>query len=287
MGPVLRFPNLGIEFMSWSTGFSVFGIEIKFYGVIIAIAMLVGYLVADHEAKKTGQQKDLYLDFLLIVVITSIIGARLMYVVMEWDSYKDNLWQIFNLRSGGLAIYGGIIAGLITLAIYVRIKKQNFGVMADTACLGLVTGQIIGRWANFMNLEAFGGFTNSFFAMQIRTDQAYYIPANMQDKLVTYSGAQYLQVHPTFLYESLWNLGLLILLLIYKKHKKFEGELILLYMLGYGIGRFWIEGLRTDQLLIGSTGIPISQLLAVLIAIASIGFIAYKRIILRKLETKK
>lgn len=282
MGPVLRFPNFGIEFMKWSSGFSIFGFEIKYYGVIIAIAILAGYLVADREAKRTGQSKELYMDFLLIVIITSIIGARLYYVVLEWDDFKNDIWQIFNIRSGGLAIYGGIIAAIITLYIFVKIKKQNFWVMADTASLGLVTGQIIGRWANFMNLEAFGGYTNSIFAMQIRADQAYYIPEGLLDKMVTYSGAEYLQVHPTFLYESLWNVGVLIILLVYKKHKKFKGEVFLLYMLGYALGRLWIEGMRTDQLIIGSTGIPMSQLLAGVIAIASFGFVAYKRIMLRK-----
>ena len=220
----------------------------------------------------------------MYAVIISIIGARIYYVVFSWDDYKDDIVQIFNLRAGGLAIYGGVIGGVATAFIYSKLKKMKFTLLADTACVGLVTGQIVGRWGNFFNREAFGDYTNSLFAMRLSTYDVNQnaITRRMLEMAEEGGYVGFIQVHPTFLYESVWNLLILVTILIYTKHKKFEGELFLIYMGGYGLGRAFIEGLRTDQLIIGNTGIAVSQVLAFSLFIISTGIIVYKRVILKK-----
>lgn len=281
MNTLIRFPNLGIE-VNPGQSISVFGFEIAYYGIVIGIGMLLGALFAYHEAKRTAQNVDDYIDFTTYTLIAAIIGARIYYVAFEWDYYSKNLSQIFNIRGGGLAIYGGVIASVITLIVFTRVKKKSFWLMADTACQGLLIGQIIGRWGNFFNREAFGGYTNNLFAMQLPLTEARGVTTDLLNHLVVYDGASYIQVHPTFLYEGVWNLGVFILINIYKDHKKFDGELFALYLLGYGIGRAIIEGLRTDQLIIGNTGIAVSQLLSVLLVIASLIFIIVRRIQVKK-----
>lgn len=276
MNTLIRFPNLGIE-VNPGKSISVFGIDIAFYGIIIGIGMLVGALIAYREARRTNQNVDDYVDFTTYTLVAAIVGARIYYVAFQWDYYRQNLLQIFNIRAGGLAIYGGIIASVITLIVFTRIKKKSFWLMADTACLGLVMGQVIGRWGNFCNREAFGGYTNNLFAMQLPVSEASGITMELLDKVVKYNGVDYIQVHPTFLYEGLWNLGLFILLNLYKRHKRFDGEVFALYVLGYGVGRFFIESLRTDQLTIGSTGVAVSQVLSLVLAVLAVGFIVFKR----------
>ena len=280
-GADISFVNLGITIDHLRSSFTVFGFRIAFYAIIIVAGMAAGIWVAQSDARRRGQDPELYLDFALYAIAFSIIGARIYYVVFAWDNYKDDIWQIFNIRAGGLAIYGGIIAGVITLAVFSKIKKISFFSMADTGVLGLITGQIIGRWGNFFNSEAFGGYTDGLFAMRIRRAlvNESMISQELIDHLVIDRGVEYIQVHPTFLYESLWNLGVLAFMLWYRKRKKFDGEMMWIYLLGYGIGRSWIEGLRTDQLILGTTGIPVSQALSVLLAAVSAGMIfwGYRR----------
>ena len=200
-------------------------------------------------------------------------------MIFSWDHYKDNLLSIFNLRQGGLAIYGGIIGAVATVYVYSRVKKLSFPLLLDTACIGLVAGQILGRWGNFFNREAFGGYTDSLFAMQLPVSavRVNEITEEMWAHVQVIGGEQFIQVHPTFLYESIWNLGVLCFLYWYRDRKKFRGELFLTYVLGYGLGRVWIEGLRTDQLQIGSTGIPVSQLLAGVLILVSLFLIIMGR----------
>lgn len=266
----IDFPNLGIYLRNVPKSFTVFGFEIALYGVIIGIGVLLGILIAAKVAGKTGQDPDLYWDFAIYAVIFSIIGARIYYVVFAWDQYKNNLLSIFNIRQGGLAIYGGVIAAFTTLFIYAKIKKQNALRMADTGVVGLILGQAIGRWGNFTNREVFGEYTDNLLAMRLpiaavrSSDISESIAAHITE------GVNYIQVHPTFLYESLWNLLILVILLLYWKHKKFEGEIALLYLGGYGLGRAWIEGIRTDQLLIPGTSLPVSQVLAIILFVGSI-----------------
>lgn len=282
VGASVRFPHLGIEIEHMVKGIDVFGFRIAFYGIIIGIGMMAGIAVAIWEAKRTKQNTDNYIDLAIYGILSAIVGCRIYFVAFEWDYYKDHLLEIFNLRKGGLAIYGGIIGAVLCVLVYSKIKKLSMWKLCDTACLGLVTGQIIGRWANFVNMEAFGGYTDNIFAMQVNVEEAYYTTPELLANLVTVDGVQYMQVHPTFLYESLWNVGVLILLLLYRKHKKFEGEVFGLYIAGYALGRFWIEGLRTDQLLLPGIGLPASQVLSAIIVIVVGGFIIYKRLKLRR-----
>lgn len=268
----INFPHLNIYLEHVGNSFTIFGISIAYYGVIIAIGMLAGILMATYEAKRTGQNPEDYFDLAIVAIIFSIIGARVYYVIFSWDKYKDNLLNIFRLRQGGLAIYGGVIAAIITTLVFAKIKNLSFPKLADTAGLGLILGQIIGRWGNFFNREAFGGYTDGLLAMQIPVDavrDSSDITAEMLEHIVEVGEISYIQVHPTFLYESLWNLAVLGILLIVRHHKKFEGEVFLLYLIGYGIGRFWIEALRTDQLLIPSTTIAVSQVLAAVLVVVS------------------
>lgn len=269
--PDISFVHLGITIDHLRNSISIFGFRIAFYGIIIGIGILAGLWVAISDAKRRGQDPDIYLDFALYGIIFSIIGARLYYVIFDWDNYKDNLLQIFNLRAGGLAIYGGVIAAVLTLIVYTRTKKLSFFSLADTGCLGLITGQIIGRWGNFFNCEAFGGYTNSLFAMKIRRGlvNESMITKDLLNHLIVKDGVEYIQVHPTFLYESVWNIGVLLFMLWYRKRKKFDGEMLLIYLLGYGLGRSWIEGLRTDQLIFFHTGIPVSQVLSLILVVIS------------------
>lgn len=268
----IAFPNIGIYIPHLPKEITIGGFTIAFYGMIIAAGMLSGLWLACHQAQRTGQKKEVYTDFAIYAIIFSLIGARLYYVVFSWENYKDDLLQIFNTRGGGMAIYGAVIAAILTAIIYCKVKKYNFFLLADTAVGGLVLGQIIGRYGNFFNREAFGEYTNSLFAMRLRVDQVN--PANitelMRSHMTTVNGVQYIQVHPTFLYESLWNILVLVLILVFTTKKKFNGEIFLLYLVGYALGRVWIEGLRTDQLQIGSTGIAVSQVLSGAIVIVGV-----------------
>lgn len=276
----LSFVNLGITIQTLNNHITVFGFSIAYYGIIIGLGMLAGLQLAMSDAKRRGQDPDLYLDFAIYAICFAVIGARLYYVIFSWDSYKNNLLEILNLRGGGLAIYGAVIAAVLTLIVYSRIKKQSFFSMADTGVLGLITGQIMGRWGNFFNAEAFGGYTEGLFAMQIRKDivNIHMLNADILNNLVEVNGTPYIQVHPTFLYESFWNLCVLLFLLWYRKKKKFDGEVFLLYLGGYGLGRAFIESLRTDSLLIPGTSIPVSRLLACgCVLIALVGIIRGRR----------
>ncbi|MDY2921651.1 MAG: prolipoprotein diacylglyceryl transferase [Eubacterium sp.] len=271
-GADIAFPNIGIYFSNVPKSVSVAGFQIAFYGIIIACGMLLGIVMARWNAKRTGQNPEVYTDFALWGILFALIGARAYYVIFSWDSYKDDLMQIFNIRGGGLAIYGGVIAAVITAIVYCKRKDYNFLKFADTAVTGLILGQIIGRYGNFMNREAFGEYTNSLFAMRLKVDEVN--PSSITDAMTehmqTIDGVNYIQVHPTFLYESVWNLIILILMILRIKKKAFNGEIFLIYLIGYGIGRCWIEGLRTDQLQIGSTGIAVSQVLSAVLALAGI-----------------
>lgn len=285
-GADLSFVNFGISIEHIVKEFSIGGISFAFYGLIIGIGMVAGLLVAQADAKRRGQDPDIYMDFMLYGIIFAILGARLYYVAFQWGYYKEHLSEILNLRRGGLAIYGGIIASVITLIVYTKKKKISFFSMADSACLGLITGQIIGRWGNFVNCEAFGGYTESLFAMRIKRSivNPGMISQELLDHMIIENGIEYIQVHPTFLYESLWNLGILFFMFWYRKRKKFDGEMLLIYFAGYGIGRTWIEGLRTDQLLIPGTGIAVSQMLSILLAASAVLLLIWKR---RKTAEKK
>lgn len=275
----INFPNLGIYLDHVGKNISIFGFSIAYYGIVIVTGMMIAIWIAQREAKRTGQNPEQYLDLAMIGIAAGILGARIYYVIFAWDYYKDDLLSIFNIRQGGLAIYGGIIGACIAVVIYSRKKKQNFSLLMDTASMSIVLGQIMGRWGNFFNREAFGDYTNNLFAMQLPVSavRANEITQKMWDHVVTVNGVEYIQVHPTFLYESLWNVGVLLFLFWFRKRKKFNGEVFLMYLIGYGLGRIWIEGLRTDQLLLPVVGLPVSQLLSGCLVVGCTILVVWKR----------
>lgn len=272
--PNIYFPNLGLSFQIDSVAFTLFGLPIYWYGLIITTGIILGTALACYIAKKEALDPELFMDFVLYDTFVALIGARLYFVMFKWEDYVHNPLDIFNIRLGGLAIYGGVIASILMAIFYTKKKKIPFFKFADIASLGLILGQAIGRYGNFCNKEAFGGYTDNLLAMAIlKQDAKPPISEEVLSHIQTFSrfgAAEYIQVHPTFFYESTWNILLLILLLIYRPHRKADGEIFFLYLVGYGVGRFWVEGLRTDQLIINSIGIPASQVVAILSIILGI-----------------
>ena len=268
----IYFPHLGIHLEHVGKNFSIFGFTIAYYGVVIVIGMLIAMALIMYTAKRFGENPDNYYDVSLMAILIGIVGARAYYVFFAWDMYKDDILQIFNIRNGGLAIYGGIIFGALTVFVYSRVKKKSFLHMADILILGVVFGQIMGRWGNFFNREAFGEYTDGLFAMQLPVSAVRQneITQTMWEHAVTINGVEFIQVSPTFLYESLWNLGLLLILLFLIGRKRFDGQVFLTYVMGYGLGRVWIEGLRTDQLLVPGTTLPVYQLLSGTMVVAAV-----------------
>ncbi len=286
MTETIIFPHLGLTLSGIGDGIYIGSFRIAFYGITIACAMIAGIYMAMWVAKKTGQDPDTYFNFAILAVIISLLGARLYYVAFSWDYYGKHPLEILNFRGGGLAIYGGVIAGVLTAVVYSKVKHLDVPLMLDTACTGLVLGQAIGRWGNFFNREAFGDYTDSLFAMRLPLDavRSSEVTEKMAEHAFSENGISWIQVHPTFLYESMWNLGVLAVMLIVtlKIGKRFKGEIFFLYLLGYGLGRVWIEGLRTDQLLIPGTGLAVSQLLSAVLVIAAalvliVGFIRNRK----------
>ncbi len=269
----IEFPHLGIHLSYVIRSFSVFGYEIALYGITMALGILGGLQMALFAARKTGQDPDDYTNIALLGVVLGLLCARAYYVIFSWNYYSKHPAQILDLRGGGLALYGSLIGAVIAVLIYCRKNKLKIPLILDTACLGMVTGQIIGRWGNFFNREAFGEYTDSLLAMRLPLSAVNRetVTQQMMDHIQVIDGTEYIQVHPTFLYESLWNVMVLavLLTLTLRGKKKFDGEIFLLYLMLYGIGRFWIEGLRTDQLLIWGTGIAVSQVLAAVLAVCS------------------
>lgn len=284
----IAFPHLGIYLRNLPKSFSVFGFEIAFYGLIIGIGVMLGVLMAVQMAKKEEMDTDIIWDFGIYAVIFSVIGARIYYVVFSWDLYKDNLLGVFNLRQGGLAIYGAVIAAFLTLFVYSRLKKISPYQIGDCGVYGLVLGQIIGRWGNFFNREVFGGYTDSVFAMRLPVDavRPWDIAQSHIDGMIVMGEVNFIQVHPTFLYEGVWNLGVLAVMLFYHKRKKYHGQMCLFYLGGYGIGRFVIEGIRTDRLLIPGTQIAVSQVLGLAMFVFAVGMNAFVRYRLLKTSSR-
>lgn len=265
----ITFPNLGISVNPSRVAFTVLGKDIYWYGIIIAVGFLLAVIYAMRRAPSFGLTEDNILDMLFAAVPLAIVCARLYYCIFYWNLYRDNPIAILYVWEGGLAIYGGVIGAVIGVAIFCRVKKLPIGPLLDVGGLGLLIGQMIGRWGNFMNREAHGAITDSFFKMGI---------ADAAGNVTYYQ--------PTFLYESVWNLVGFVALHFYSKRRKFDGEVFLLYLAWYGLGRAWIEGLRTDSLYLFNTGIRVSQLLAALSCVAAIAVLVYVRVV-RKPQPEK
>ena len=262
----ITFPNLGITVNPNPVAFTLFGKDIYWYGIIIAMGFLLAVCYMMYRAKSFGLTQDDVLDMVLWAVPIGVVCARLYYCIFYWELYVDDPISILYIWEGGLAIYGGIIGGAITLLVVAKVKKIPPLVMLDVASMGVIIGQLVGRWGNFMNREAHGAVTDSFFKMGLQDASG----------AVTY-------YQPTFLYESVWNLIGFIGLHLFVKKRKFDGEVFLLYVAWYGLGRAWIEGLRTDSLYLFSTGIRVSQLVAAVSFVTAAGILAY--VLIRKKPT--
>lgn len=285
--PDACFPNLGIAFGELDrVAFTVFGFEIYWYGIFICIGVILGLSLVSYNAKSTGQSPDPYLDCAFFGIIGGIVGARIYYLIFNEHSLK----KFFAFREGGLAIYGGVIGALAVAVVYTRRHKIPPLKFTDTYAPAFLLGQVVGRLGNFVNREAFGKASTGLFSLMYKASDVPFLSISGDTAIyrdhaeypVTMVGSTaYISVHPTFLYELLWNLCVVIVMMVYRKHKKFEGEITAMYFLFYGIGRFFIESLRTDRLMIGS--IPVSMLLSAVMAAVSIVFI----IVMRKREKKK
>lgn len=251
MSNTIAFPGLSIGPFVIKESFVFLGLTIHLYGVIIALGIILAYIFCSNISKNHGLTKDNILDIIIYGLPTAIVFARMYYVIFEWGSYKDNLLDIFKIWEGGLAIYGGIIGACVSTYVYCRLKKIKVFKAFDVGAYGLLIGQIFGRWGNFVNAEAYGTETTLPWRMEL---------VNLG-----------ISVHPTFLYESLWNLGVLIILLLRRKKMTFDGEVFLSYITLYGLGRVWIEGLRTDSLYLGP--VRISQFIAILCVVVGITLI--------------
>lgn len=274
----ILFPNLHITLEHVGKNITIGGFTIAYYGIIIAIGMMIAMFLMLRECKRVGVSSDDMTDVFIAAVIFGIVGARIYYVIFSWDLYKDRLISVFFLREGGLAIFGGVIGGVLAILVVCLRKKLNFWKVIDLAAMGVLVGQICGRWGNFFNREVFGGYSNGPLAMGLPLDAIRSmddVTQEMLDHLLVVDGVQFITVHPTFLYESLWNLGVLLFILWYRKRQKFYGQLFAFYLLLYGIGRFWIEGVRTDQLKVPGTMVPVSQVVSVVMILLAIGYLVY------------
>lgn len=276
MENIVKFPALNLEFKIRRIAFSLFNIDIYWYAIIIACGILLAFIYCSKEAKRQGMDNELFIDILLWGIPSGVIGGRLYYVIFKWEYYSKNLGEIFAIRDGGLAIYGAIIFAVLSVYIYTKKNKINTLKVFDIGAIGLLIGQAVGRWGNFFNQEAFGGNTSLLWGMTSEKICAYL--EMLKNKGINVDPT--LPVHPTFLYESLWNLAGVIIFNYLIKRKKFDGQIFFLYIIWYGFGRMLIEGLRTDSLYF--LGFRISQIIGVLSVI--FGTLVY--ILLRKKGVK-
>jgi phosphatidylglycerol:prolipoprotein diacylglycerol transferase len=271
MTDTLSFPGLGLDLDINRVAFTLpdflGGLPIYWYGVIIALGLLLGVLYFFARTKEFAVDPDRAADVLLVAIICSVIGARLYYVAFRWDYFKDNLMSILYIRDGGIAMYGCIIGAMLSTFLMCKARKVKFLPLMDLASGSLLLGQAIGRWGNFVNMEAFGSNTTLPWGMTSRSISSYLEASRASLSQIGVTVDPAVPVHPTFLYESLWCLAGFLLIFFLTKRRRFDGQLTLMYLGWYGLGRFFIEGLRTDSLLLGT--IRISQLLALLCFLAT------------------
>lgn len=268
MSEILSFPGLGLEFELDGVAFTVGGLPIYWYGVTIAAAFLLGALYVMRRVRAFGLDADRMMDVILGGVVLGIVCARLYYVAFSWDTYKDNPMLILNIRTGGIAIYGAIIGAVIATVLMCRWRRVKLLPTLDLGLGGVLLGQAVGRWGNFFNMEAFGSNTTLPWGMTSPTIVRYLEQNQRSLEAIGVAVDPQMPVHPTFFYESLWCLLGFLFIAWYTGRRRYDGELTLIYLGWYGLGRFFIEGLRTDSLLIGT--IRVSQLLALLCVVASV-----------------
>ena len=286
----IRFPGLKLFFGYVPRSFQIFGMEFTIYGMLIATGAILGIGLVTLEAKRSGENQNKYLDIMILSLLASVVGSRVFYVIFSWELYRENLSSILNLRNGGYAVYGGLLAGFLVADISCRVMKIDFRRMADIASMGILLGQTIGRWGNFFNRESFGEYASLPWIMQLPVSVVHSgeVSGRMRDNLLTIDGISYIQVQPVFLYESLWCLLLLLVLLALRRRKRYEGELFMIYLAGYGFGRFFFEWLRTDKLYIPGTKIGISLVISAALfiictpAVIVHGIMSQKRAAIRK-----
>ena len=284
MNMSVRFPNLGLEFEYVPVSVRVFGFEITFFGILLAVGMLLGMVFVVLEAKRKKQDANLYLGMMIFGLAGGFIGARFFYVLLSWSVYKTDIMKVFDTRSGGMVFYGGLLGGVLAAAIFCRIKKAAFMEMADVAVKGLLIGQIIGRWGNFFNRESFGEYTSNVLTMQLPLSnvRAGEVTPWMRENLVTIDNVSYIQATPLFLYESIWCLLLLLLLFVWNRRKLFAGEIFMRYLAGYGFGRFFIEWIRTDKMFLPGTDIAVNQAISAGLFLLFTVVVIVKRIMAKK-----
>jgi len=271
VGYDLAFPNLGIFITNLKNTITIGNFTIAYYGIIIALGMLIAFAVVTKIAKRLGIDDDLFYDIFIIVIVFGIIGARAYYVIFRWDYYQIRPHEILDIRAGGLAVFGGILLAGTAIVVYCIWKKINFLKVLDLTMIGVALGQAIGRYGNFFNMEAFGDYTNNIFAMRMRAEyiDTSNITFTQALNTITENGIDYIQAHPTFLYESTLNLILFgVLVYIVLKRHKFDGQILASYLIGYGIIRFFVESLRTDSLMLGN--FRVSQIVAILCVISGL-----------------
>lgn len=283
MSKIVTFPGLGLEFELNPIAFSVFGWDVHWYGVIIACGFLLAVAYCYWRAPRFGVDQEKLIDMLFFAVPLCIIGARAYYVIFNPAVCFDadgsfSLYNMIAIWDGGLAIYGAIIMAILTVAVYCKVRRQNFWDYTDIGCFGVLIGQLVGRWGNFVNVEAFGGVTDLPWRMCSPSIADYLLQHGLVDEAAyqqVLDGT--LGVHPTFFYESMWNLlGFILLVLIARKGRKFNGQLFLSYVVWYGVGRAVIEGLRTDSLYFFGTGLRSSQILGLASALVAIVVMAIR-----------
>lgn len=283
----IRFPNLDINLGHIARSVNLFGFEITVYGMLAAAGMLLALLVMILQVRRKNQNTNLYLGAFIVSLICGVAGARIYYVIFSWEIFRDEdpVW-ILNLRSGGLGIYGGILAGIVAGFIYCCIFRVSFGRIADTLCIGMLAGQSLGVWGNFFNRASFGKYTDCIFAMQLPLNavNSGEVTRTIREHVVNVNGVEYIQVHPLFFYESIWCILLLVFLVLYSKKKSFQGEIFLRYLAGYGLGKCVIEWLRTDALHIPNSRIPISLVISLVLFVLCEVMAAVRHRLARKRE---
>lgn len=283
----VRFPGVGIELNNLPKGFNILRMEITIKGLFVLLALIAGFAIVIYEAHSTWQDVEMYLNLGLCAIIVGIIGSRICYVIYSWDYYKNNILEIFNVLNGGGSMYGGILAAMIPCIIVAGKKKVPILKVADTMSLGLALGQAVGNIGGLFSRGDFGRFTDGFTSMQIKYDEVKgVVNQKIIDNLVRIDGVSYIQVHPTFLYRAAICLVLFILLMIFKRFKKMDGDIVLWYVAGYSLGNIIVDFFRISSFGFLGTGFSLLQFVSALFFVGAVGIYIF-RIVNSHLKNKE